>query len=103
MLIKNQFKLEPGPYEHYKQNTDGSHPIYVVESMVTHMELNGVWTKLQDPLVVYRNLEPQWHETPTGGKTQLLKHFARPFSEFTSMVNIGTPEEPKMVKRFKPV
>lgn len=98
MLEHSQFHVKPGAYEHYKTNADGSHPIYVVENIITHHQQEGVWVKLQDPFVVYRNLDQQF-ENINGTRTWVIKTFMRPLSEFTSDVEVNG----QLVKRFKPI
>lgn len=100
MIIEhNQFGLRPGPYEHYKINADGSHPIYVVENIVTHVWKKGIWFKLQDPYVIYRNLENQYEEV-NGTRQWVIKSFMRTLSEFMGEA-VGA--DGKKVKRFKPI
>lgn len=92
MIAKNQFNIEPGVYEHYKGG------LYVVETILTHMknEEGGDWIKLQDPLVIYRNLEAQV-ESINGVSKYVIKTYARKLSNFTGTVVV----DEKTIKRFK--
>lgn len=92
MLEHNQFGIKPGTYEHYKGG------IYVVENILTHEKpiAEGAWTKMHDPLVIYRNLEQQF-ESVNGTKQYVIKTFARPLTEFLATVEIDGVS----VKRFK--
>lgn len=92
MLIKNQYHLEPGVYESYKGG------LYVVETILNHMknEDGGDWIKMQDPLVVYRNLEAQV-EKLNGVDTFVIKTFGMRLSRFKGEVSI----DGKTMKRFK--
>ncbi len=77
----NEYDLEPGVYQHYKGG------LYVVTDLVTHMDnpATGKMAKLQDPLVVYRDLQAiQRH---VKGRVQMAHQvYARKLSEFNSMV-----------------
>jgi hypothetical protein len=92
MLVHNQFKLQPGTYQHWKNKS-----IYVVTAIVTHMEDHTTHHMVEqaDPLVVYRDLE-QAHAEIGGVKKQIIKVYARRLSEFTEVMEGG-------VKRFSPV
>lgn len=92
MLLKNQYDLEPGVYELYKGG------LYVVETILNHMknEDGGDWLKLQDPWVVYRNLEPQV-EKLNGRDTFVIKTFGMRLSKFKGDVSVNG----KTMKRFK--
>jgi hypothetical protein len=97
----NQFSIKPGTYEHYKVNTDGKHPIYVLENIITHREVNGVWTKFQDPLVVYRNLEPQYESIndASGQKSLVIKTYQKPISEWLETTEV----DGKTIRKYKPI
>lgn len=94
MLDNNQFKLKPGVYEHYKGG------IYVVENIVTHEanEDGGDWIHLQDPKVIYRNLDAQY-ATINDVRQQIIKTFSKRLSEFTGWVEI----DGEKVQRYKPI
>lgn len=84
--------IEPGPYQHYK----GS--MYVVLTIVTHLE-NSETNKmepLQDPLVVYRDLENVPRHIKGKMSRDYTQHYARKLSEFNA--TISGPNGP--VKRF---
>jgi len=77
MLEHNQFGLKPGVYKHFKG------PMYVVENIITHKDINGIWTKMVDPIVVYRHLE-QAYEEVDGQKKMIIQTFQKKLSEFMS-------------------
>jgi hypothetical protein len=89
----NEYDITPGVYVHYKGGK------YVVTDLITHLEnsAKGQMEKLEDPLVVYRDLE-----RPTGivkDKRQAIQQvYARKLSEFTALVISERHEQP--VKRF---
>lgn len=89
----NEF-IEPGTYEHYKGG------IYVLLDVVTHMEnqTKGKIEKLQDPLVVYRDLIPMV-EHVEGKAIVPHKRYCRTLSEFKATVT----HDGKSVKRFKKI
>jgi hypothetical protein len=77
----NEYNLEPGVYKHYKGG------LYVVTDLVTHMD-NPATAKMEalpDPLVVYRDVTPVKRHVK-GKPQQAHQVYARPLSEFTSMV-----------------
>lgn len=76
MLENNKLGIKPGVYSHI--STGG---IYVVMTAVTHVKKGGIWFKLPDPYVVYRNLETQYEEID-GKKTEVMKHYMKKLSEF---------------------
>lgn len=92
MLVINQFNLQPGVYESYKGG------LYVVETILTHLknEDGGDWIKQQDPLVIYRNLEPQV-ESINGVNTFVIKTFGMRLSRFKGGVNV----DGILMRRFK--
>lgn len=98
MIEHNEYKVKPGVYEHYKINADGKHPVYVVENIGNWVQVHGVWTKLQDPLVIYRNLEHQFEEV-NGKPTWVIKNFMRPLSEFTSTVEVNGERVPRFKQK----
>ena len=85
----NEFNIEPGVYRHYKGG------MYVVTDIVTHMDnpTTGRMEPLQEPLVVYRDLEAIVKHV-NGKPRQAHQVYARPLSEFTALVDSG-------LKRFK--
>lgn len=92
MLENNQFGVKPGPYEHYKGG------IYILRNIVTHHKLDGAWTHIQDPWIVYEHLEPKYEEV-NGVMQQVQKSYMRRMSEFTAEVEV----DGQKVKRFKPL
>lgn len=91
MLAINQFNLYPGVYEHYKGG------LYIVRTIVTHEKINDAWVRIEDPLVCYENLEPQYDKVKGDNPTMVQKAYQRPLSEFTGNIQIGD----KLYPRFK--
>lgn len=93
MLEHNQFGLKPGAYQHYKGG------IFVVENVLTHQEEDpeGPFMKLQDPLVIYRNLEQQFETLNGGNPKQIIKTYSMPISLFMGNVMVSG----ELIKRFK--
>lgn len=89
MLEHNQYEIKPGPYQHYKGG------IYIVENILTHHKVEGVWTKIQDPLIIYRNLEAQYEAINGDKPVMVIKTYCRTFVEFHEVID-GVP-------RFKPL
>lgn len=81
MNSKNEY-IEPGTYEHYKGG------MYVVMEVITHMENPdiGKMDKLQDPLVVYRDLIPVPDHVNGKPEKEPYKRYARKLSEFQEKV-----------------
>lgn len=83
MLENNQFGIKPGPYKHYKGAT------FIVENILTHQEEDqeGPFIKLQDPLVIYRDLEYQF-ESLNGVKQLVIKTYSMPLSLFAGNIMV---------------
>lgn len=72
MWRKNQFDLEPGPYEHV-----GTKAIVVVTEIVTHHYDGAEQKQLEDAWVVYRDLQPGQEKYITG--SMLMNEFKMKF------------------------
>lgn len=84
MLEHNQYHIKPGAYKHYKGG------IYIVENILTHHKVEGVWTKLHDPLVIYRNLDAQYESINGKAPVMIVKTYCRTFLEFFEVID-GVP------------
>lgn len=92
MLVHNQYNIQPGTYQHWKNKK-----LYVVTDLVTHLEdpEQHIMVEQTDPLVVYRDLE--WNYELIGNTRKMVqKTYARRLSEFNELMEGG-------VKRFRPV
>jgi hypothetical protein len=76
MLENNQFNIKPGVYRHHTG-------LYKVTQIVTHRKIEAVWTKLQDPDVIYEHLEAQYDYVNGGeNKVMVIKCYSEPLSNF---------------------
>jgi hypothetical protein len=76
MLENNQFNLKPGVYQHHTG-------LYKVTNVVTHRKVEGVWTKLQSPDVIYEHLETQYdYINDSTTKQMVIKCYSEPLSHF---------------------
>lgn len=85
--------IEPGTYKHYKGG------LYVLIDVVTHMEnpAKGKIERLEDPLVVYRDLTQIVEHDANGKPTPTThKRYCRSLSEFTQTI----AHNGQSVKRF---
>lgn len=91
----NEYNLTPGVYEHYKGT------LYIVQNLITHHEVeNEKWEKMRDPEVVFRTLENEYLETPTG-KREVIRHFKMPLSKFVEDVEVAITKPIKGGKTVK--
>jgi len=81
MIENNQFGIKPGPFEHIKNGK-----IYILKTITTHVQVDGVWQEIKDPECCYEDLEKEFEDfkDATGKPIRKMVHrgYKRPLSEF---------------------
>lgn len=81
MIENNQYNIKPGPFKHL-----GNGKVYILKTLTTHVQVNGVWCELPEPECCYEDLEKEFEDFTDAQNRQIRKMvhrgYKRPLSEF---------------------
>jgi len=57
MIENNQFNIKPGPFRHINNGK-----IYILKTLSTHVQIDGIWCELPEPECCYEDLEKEFED-----------------------------------------